>query len=93
MALSPSSMSTISLGPSSVTRSTDIISSELLKVPSFAHFSTVVTGLGESADTRKDPHRINHGILRPLVSGTQCLLQSNRSGRQTALIKEAGNPA
>ena len=48
---------------------------------------------GESADTCKDPHRIGHGILRTLVSGTQRLLQSNRAGPQTALIKEAGNPA
>jgi hypothetical protein len=28
---------------------------------------------GESPDTRKDPYRIHHGILRPLVSGTQLL--------------------
>jgi hypothetical protein len=27
----------------------------------------------ESPDTCKDPHRIRHGILRPLVSGTQLL--------------------
>jgi hypothetical protein len=27
----------------------------------------------ESLDTCKDPHRIPHGILRPLVSGTQLL--------------------
>jgi hypothetical protein len=27
----------------------------------------------ESPDTRKGPHRIPHGILRPLVSGTQLL--------------------
>ena len=47
----------------------------------------------ELPDTRKGPHRIPHGILRPLVSGTQCLLQSNRSGPETALIKEADNPA
>jgi hypothetical protein len=38
-----------------------------------SHCSTVVPGPGESADTRKDPHRICHGILRPLVSGTQLL--------------------
>ena len=48
---------------------------------------------GESADTRKDPHRIRHGILRPLVNGTQRLLQSNLAGRETALIKEADNQA
>jgi hypothetical protein len=57
-----------------------------------AHCSTVVPGPGESPDTRKDPHRIRHGILGPLVSGTQHLLQSNRAGPETALIKEAGNP-
>jgi hypothetical protein len=55
--------------------------------------STIVPGPGESADTCKDLHRIRHGILRPLVSGTQLLLQSNRSGPETALIKEAGNSA
>jgi hypothetical protein len=49
--------------------------------------------LGESLDTCKDPHRFHHGILRPLVSGTQHLLQSNRTGPETALIKEADNPA
>jgi hypothetical protein len=48
---------------------------------------------GESADTGKDPHRIRHGILRPLVSGTQRLLQSNCAGPETTLIKEADNPA
>jgi hypothetical protein len=47
----------------------------------------------ESPDTHKEPHRIPHGILRPLVSGTQCLLQSNCTGPETALIKEADNPA
>ena len=47
----------------------------------------------ESPDTRKDPHRIRHGILGPLVSGTQHLLQSNRAGPETALIKEADNRA
>lgn len=48
---------------------------------------------GESPDTRKDPHRIHHGILGPLVSGTQHLLQSNLAGPETVLIKEADNPA
>jgi hypothetical protein len=48
---------------------------------------------GESPDTRKDSHRIPHRILRPLVSGTQRLLQSNRAGPETALIKEADKPA
>jgi hypothetical protein len=47
----------------------------------------------ESLDTRKDPHRIPHGTLRPLVSGTQHLLQANRMGPETALTREADNPA
>ena len=34
-------------------------------------------------------HRTLHGILRPLVCGTQLLLQSNRAGPETALIREA----
>jgi hypothetical protein len=38
-------------------------------------------------------HKTHHGILRPLVSGTQHLLQSNSSGPKTALIREAENPA
>jgi hypothetical protein len=47
----------------------------------------------ESLDTRKDPHRIPQGNLRPLVSGTQPLLQSNRLGPETTLTREANNPA
>jgi hypothetical protein len=47
----------------------------------------------ESPDTHKDLHGIPHRILRPLVSGTQCLLQANLEGPETALIKEADNPA
>ena len=47
----------------------------------------------ESPETRKDPHRIPHGILIPLVSGTQRLLQSNLSRPETALIREAENSA
>jgi hypothetical protein len=39
------------------------------------------------------PHRIPHRILRPLVSGTQRLLQSNCAGPETALTREADNPA
>jgi hypothetical protein len=39
------------------------------------------------------PHRTLHGILRPLVSGTQLLLQSNREGPETAIIREAENLA
>jgi hypothetical protein len=43
----------------------------------------------ESPDTRKGPHRIPHGILRPLVSGTQRLPQSNRAEPETAVHREA----
>jgi hypothetical protein len=49
--------------------------------------------LGESPDTRKDPHRIPHGILRPLVSEKQHLLQFNLVGPEISLIREAENPA
>ena len=38
-------------------------------------------------------HKTRHRILRPLVSGTQLLLQSNCTGPETALIREAENPA
>jgi hypothetical protein len=48
---------------------------------------------GEFPGTLKNPHRICHGILRPLLSGTQRLLQSNCMGPETALIKEADNLA
>jgi hypothetical protein len=47
----------------------------------------------ESPNTRKGPHRIPHGILRPLVSGTQRLPQSNHAEPETALTREADNPA
>jgi hypothetical protein len=47
----------------------------------------------ESLDTGKDPDRIPLGILRPLVSGTQHLLQSNRVGPETELTREKENPA
>jgi hypothetical protein len=47
----------------------------------------------ESPDTHKEPHKIPHGTLRPLVSGTQRLLQSNHVAPETALIKKADNPA
>lgn len=47
----------------------------------------------DSPDTHKDPHRICHEILRTLLSGTQRLFQSNCSGPETALIKEADNLA
>jgi hypothetical protein len=43
-------------------------------------------------NTRKGPHRTPHGILRPLVSGTQCLPQSNRMEPETAVHREAGYP-
>jgi hypothetical protein len=38
-------------------------------------------------------HKTRHGILRPLVSETQLLLQSDRAGPETALIREAENLA
>ena len=46
----------------------------------------------KSPDTRKEPHRIPHRILRPLVSGTQRLPQSNRAEPETAVHREAGYP-
>jgi hypothetical protein len=46
----------------------------------------------ESLNTRKGPHRIPCGILRPLVSGTQHLPQSNRSEPETVVIREADYP-
>jgi hypothetical protein len=42
--------------------------------------------------TRTGPHRIPHGILRPLVSGTQCLPQSNHAEPEIAVHREAGYP-
>jgi hypothetical protein len=45
----------------------------------------------ESSDTPK-VYRTLHRILRPLVSGTQLLLQSNCAGPETALLREAENP-
>jgi hypothetical protein len=38
-------------------------------------------------------HKTCHGILRPLVNGTQRLLKSNRSGPETAFVREAENLA
>ena len=52
----------------------------------YQHRGTLLT---VSPDTCKDPHSVPHGILSPLVSGTQHLLQSNRAGSETALIREA----
>jgi hypothetical protein len=43
-------------------------------------------------NTRKGPHRIPHGILRPLVSGTQPLPQSNLAEPETAVNREADYP-
>ena len=43
-------------------------------------------------NTRKGPHGTPHGILRPLVSGTQRLPQSNRAEPKTAVHREAGYP-
>jgi hypothetical protein len=45
-----------------------------------------------SPNTRKGPHRIPHGILRLLVSGTQCLPQSNHAEPETAVNREADYP-
>jgi hypothetical protein len=46
----------------------------------------------ELPDTRKGPHKIPHGILRPLVSGTQRLPQSNCAEPETAVHREADYP-
>jgi hypothetical protein len=46
----------------------------------------------DSPNTRTGPHRIPHGILRPLVSGTQDLPQSNRAEPETEGNREAGYP-
>jgi hypothetical protein len=46
----------------------------------------------ELPDTRKGPHRIPHGILRPLVSGTQRLPQSNHAETEIEVHREAGYP-
>jgi hypothetical protein len=43
-------------------------------------------------NTRKGLHGTPHGILRPLVSGTQHLPQSNRAEPETAVHREAGYP-
>jgi hypothetical protein len=43
-------------------------------------------------DTRTGPHRIPHRILRPLVSGTQRLPQSNRAEPETTGNREADYP-
>ena len=43
-------------------------------------------------NTRKGPHGTPHGILRPLVSGTQRLPQSNRAEPESAVHREAGYP-
>jgi hypothetical protein len=46
----------------------------------------------ESPNACKGPHRIPHGILRPLVSGTQRLPQSNRKEPETVVNREADYP-
>jgi hypothetical protein len=46
----------------------------------------------ESPNTRKGPHRIPRRILRPLVSGTQRLPQSNRAEPETVVNREAVDP-
>jgi hypothetical protein len=43
-------------------------------------------------NTRKGPHGTPHGTLRPLVSGSQCLPQSNCAELETAVHREAGYP-
>jgi hypothetical protein len=43
-------------------------------------------------NTRKGPHGTPHGILRPLVSGTQRWPQSNRAEHETAVHREADCP-
>jgi hypothetical protein len=43
-------------------------------------------------NTRKGPHGTPHGSLRPPVSGTQRLPQSNRAEPETAVHREAGYP-
>ena len=43
-------------------------------------------------NTRKGPHGTPHGTLRPLVSGPQCLPQSNRVELETEVHREAGYP-
>ena len=43
-------------------------------------------------NTRKGPHGTPHGTLRPLVSGPQCLPQSNHAELETAVHREAGYP-
>jgi hypothetical protein len=45
---------------------------------------------GVSPNTCKCPHRTPHGILRPLVSETQRLPQSNCAEPETAVHREAG---
>ena len=47
---------------------------------------------GVSPNTRKGPHRTPNGILRPLVSETQRLPQSNHKEPETAVHREAGYP-
>jgi hypothetical protein len=58
--------------------------------PRLQHWGALST---ESLDTRKDPHKIPHWILRSLVSGTQYLLQSNHARPESALTREADNLA
>jgi hypothetical protein len=46
----------------------------------------------ELPDTHKGPPRIPHGILRPVVSGTQRRPQSNRAEPETAAHRKANYP-
>ena len=56
-------------------------------MPAQTHLGHGVCGHPQS------PQRTPHRILRPLVNGTQLLLQSNCTGLETALIREAENQA
>jgi hypothetical protein len=68
----------------------------LLKILSTSPFcSTRALGYLASRvlpNTCKGPHRTPHGILRPLMSGTQRLTQSNLAEPETVIHREAGYP-
>jgi hypothetical protein len=62
-----------------------------IKIP-IKFFTQLEKEIREAPDTHKGPHRIRHGILKPLVSGTQPLHQSNRAEPETAVNREADYP-
>ena len=65
-----------------------LIRKELLpfwSVPAPGHLERGVSGQPQGLQSTL------HGISGPLVSGTQLLFQSNRTGPETALIREAEN--